>query len=123
MAGWRRLVENRIQDAIADGQFDNLPGAGRPLPLDDDAFAGEWGMANRLLVANRMVPSWIEERRELVAEAAEIRARAAAGGDPHELERHVDEHNRRVLSHNLRSPVKRSPLPQIPKGVMATQKT
>ena len=31
-----RLVEERIQRSIAVGDFDDLPGKGRPLVLDDD---------------------------------------------------------------------------------------
>jgi hypothetical protein len=30
----RSLVERRIAEAMAEGKFDNLPGAGRPLELD-----------------------------------------------------------------------------------------
>lgn len=33
------LIESRIRDAQARGEFDNLPGAGRPLRLDDDPLA------------------------------------------------------------------------------------
>ena len=29
-----RLVEARIIEAVARGEFDNLPGAGRPMALD-----------------------------------------------------------------------------------------
>jgi hypothetical protein len=30
----RRLAERRIEDAMKEGKFDNLPGAGRPLELE-----------------------------------------------------------------------------------------
>jgi hypothetical protein len=30
-----RVAEERIREAIARGEFDNLPGAGRPLDLED----------------------------------------------------------------------------------------
>ena len=32
------LVEKKIQEAMARGAFDDLPGAGRPLDLTDDAL-------------------------------------------------------------------------------------
>jgi hypothetical protein len=35
------LVEQRIAEAIARGELDDLPGAGRPLDLDDDAHVPE----------------------------------------------------------------------------------
>ncbi|MGB7180446.1 MAG: DUF1992 domain-containing protein [Burkholderiaceae bacterium] len=36
-----RLVESRIEQARDDGEFDNLPGAGKPLQLDDDSMVPE----------------------------------------------------------------------------------
>ena len=36
-----RLVEERIQKAQEDGLFDNLPGKGKPLNLDDDSSIPE----------------------------------------------------------------------------------
>ena len=35
------LAERKIEEAIARGEFDNLPGAGRPLELDDDPLVPE----------------------------------------------------------------------------------
>jgi hypothetical protein len=39
--GLDALVERRIEAAIARGEFDNLPGAGKPLALDDDPLVPE----------------------------------------------------------------------------------
>ncbi len=39
--GLDQLVERRVQAAIARGEFDKLPGAGRPLVLDDDPLVPE----------------------------------------------------------------------------------
>ncbi len=36
-----RLVEDRIQKAQEEGVFDNLPGKGKPLNLDDDSIIPE----------------------------------------------------------------------------------
>ena len=36
-----RLAEQRIREAQARGEFDDLPGAGRPLVLDDDTAVPE----------------------------------------------------------------------------------
>jgi DnaJ-like protein len=50
------LAEKRIEDAVARGEFDDLPGAGRPLELDDDALVPEeLRMAHRIL-KNANVP-------------------------------------------------------------------
>lgn len=51
------LVERRIQAAIARGEFDGLPGAGRPLALDDDPLVPEeLRVAYRLLKNAGCVP-------------------------------------------------------------------
>jgi len=45
------IAEDRIAKAIARGEFDNLPGAGRPLDLDDEdpLLPEEMRMARRIL--------------------------------------------------------------------------
>ncbi len=64
--GWRNLVEQRIQDGIERGLFDNLAGAGKPLNLDDDAFVPEdMRMAFRLLRTNGLAPLWVELNKEI----------------------------------------------------------
>jgi hypothetical protein len=48
--GLGALVERRIEAAIARGEFDDLPGAGRPLALDDDPLVpAELRVAHRIL--------------------------------------------------------------------------
>jgi hypothetical protein len=32
--GWERIAENRIREAMQQGEFDNLPGAAKPIDLD-----------------------------------------------------------------------------------------
>jgi hypothetical protein len=44
------IAEQRMAKAVARGEFDNLPGAGRPLLLDDDAL-----VPPELRVAYRML--------------------------------------------------------------------
>ena len=63
---WHNLVEQRIQEGIEQGLFDNLPGAGKPLNLDEDAFVPEdMRMAFRLLRSNGLAPLWVEVNREI----------------------------------------------------------
>ncbi len=51
------LAEQRIAEAIANGELDNLPGAGRPLELDDDALIPEdLRLAHRILKNAGYVP-------------------------------------------------------------------
>ena len=44
------IAERKIAEAVSQGELDNLPGAGRPLELDDDALVPqEMRMARRIL--------------------------------------------------------------------------
>ena len=62
-----RIAEEKIRDAIARGEFDNLPGAGRPLVLDDDAMVPEeLRVAYRLLKNAHLLPPEIELRKEIL---------------------------------------------------------
>ncbi|QTF06908.1 DUF1992 domain-containing protein [Brenneria izadpanahii] len=59
------LVERHIAQAQEEGAFDNLPGAGQPLALDDDsAVPPELRVAYRLLKNAGCLPVELEERRE-----------------------------------------------------------
>lgn len=65
MDRFRDLVESQIQDAIARGEFDDLPGTGRPLDLGEDD-TGWW--------AKRKIQEMAEEDR-LVELASELQSR------------------------------------------------
>ena len=66
MGQFNDLVERRIRSAMADGAFDDLPGQGRPLVLDDDALVPEeLRVAHRLLKNAGYIPEALELRREI----------------------------------------------------------
>jgi len=75
----RALVENRIQEAMKSGAFDDLPGKGKPLDLNSNPYL-EPGqeLAFGLLKNQGFAPEWIERdkeiRRELAAARDELRA-------------------------------------------------
>jgi hypothetical protein len=72
------IAEQRIAEAIARGDFDDLPGAGRPLVLDDDPLVPpEVRMAHRILRNAGFVPPELEERREAAALRALLGAAVA----------------------------------------------
>jgi hypothetical protein len=55
------IAEQKIAEAIARGELDNLPGAGRPLNLDDDALIPEeLRLACRILKNAGYVPPELE---------------------------------------------------------------
>ena len=64
---FEKLVEKRIQEAQQRGDFDALPGAGKPLPQDDDALVPEeLRLAYRVLRNAGCSPPQLGVRRELV---------------------------------------------------------
>ena len=74
-------VERRIAEAAGRGEFDGLPGAGRPLELEDDALvAPEIRVAYRILKNAGYIPEEVRLLRELRT-AEQLLARAV---DPQE---------------------------------------
>ena len=62
------LVEQRIRTAMLDGAFDDLPGRGRPLVLDDDSLVPEdMRLAHRVLKNAGFLPEELGLRREIAA--------------------------------------------------------
>jgi hypothetical protein len=78
------LAESKIQAAMARGEFDNLPGQGKPLPPDSfGRVRGELRMGYRLLKNADCVPPELEARKE----AARLGSLIATTGDPEERSR------------------------------------
>lgn len=68
-----QLAEAKIAAAIEAGEFAGLPGAGKPLALDDEPLVPEdLRVAYRLLRNAGFVPPELEERRERFQLAALI---------------------------------------------------
>ena len=62
------IAEQRIAEAIARGELDNLPGEGRPLELDDDSLVPEeLRLAYRILKNAGFVPPEVETLNEIAA--------------------------------------------------------
>jgi len=64
----RRLAEKRIEDAMREGKFDNLAGAGKPLdlepmPADENARMTWWML--RILKNNNFTPEEVTLRRQI----------------------------------------------------------
>ena len=59
------LVERQIQEAVQQGKFDNLPGVGKPLVLDDDSQIPEdLRMSYRILKMSGFLPDALQLRQE-----------------------------------------------------------
>ena len=105
------LIDEQIQDAIRKGQFANLPGAGKPLKLEDESHVPEsLRMAHKILRDNDYVPEWIVQSQELDAAREKLIADIhSAANNPRaalleSLREAVKKHNSRVLTYNLKVP-------------------
>ncbi|MFP4323508.1 MAG: DnaJ family domain-containing protein [Anaerolineales bacterium] len=62
----RDLVEERIEKAMERGEFDNLPGAGKPLHLENDRnVPPEMRLAYRIMRDNDVLPEWMALQQEI----------------------------------------------------------
>jgi DnaJ family protein C protein 28 len=125
------VAERKIQDAIQEGLFDNLPGRGQPLDLSVNPFEPPgMGAINRLLKHNKVLPPWLMLEQEIEASralalGALARWEASAPGlrDAPEYPRrraqareayarHLKETNDLILKYNYSSPFAfRAPIP------------
>jgi len=75
---WRDIAEHQIKKAQAEGQFDDLKGAGKPLPARGDGdFAEEAGF--RIMAEAGALPKEIELKKVLAAQARVVQATADPG--------------------------------------------
>jgi hypothetical protein len=80
----QRLAESKIRAAMERGEFDDLPGRGKPLVLEDlSGVPAELRMGFKLLRNAGCLPPELEARRE----AARLGALIATTGDPEERRR------------------------------------
>jgi len=62
-----KIAEKKIREAIARGEFANLPGAGKPLRLEDDSMIPEdLRVAYKILKNAGCIPPELELRREII---------------------------------------------------------
>lgn len=67
MSIFERIAEQRIQEAMARGEFDNLALKGAPLPVEDlSNIPEELRMGYRILKNAGVLPEELEVRREIV---------------------------------------------------------
>ena len=87
---WEGHVEQTIREARERGDFDNLPGAGKPLDLEENPFAGEWQSAFRMARNAGAAPLWVQLDREIAADRAALREMASRTA------RHLDRERERL---------------------------
>lgn len=116
------LTEKRLREAIENGEFDNLPGKGQPIDLQENPFEDpDLRVVHRLLRDAGFAPAWIEERKDIDAGLALAQTKLSRawalfgenGKTPSEAEwarsvkefrELVAELNQRVRIYNLKAP-------------------
>ncbi len=117
---WESLIERQIKDAMAAGEFDELPFRGEPIPIEDDG--SELALAHHVLRQAGFAPGWIAtdaDIRGLLARRDAILARARRAGPPaHDRDRReittiVGEVNALVLRLEHEAPTARQHRPRL----------
>lgn len=61
------IAERRIQEALKNGEFDDLPGKGKPLQLEDDSLVPEeLRLAYKILKNADCLPPELELKKDIV---------------------------------------------------------
>lgn len=64
--GFEKIVEERIRRAIEQGEFEELPGSGKPLVLEDDGHIPEdLRLAYKILKNAECLPPEVELRKDI----------------------------------------------------------
>ena len=67
LPGYEKIVEQRIKEAMEKGEFENLPGRGKPIPLEDDSHVPEdLRLAYKLLKNADCLPPELLEKKEIL---------------------------------------------------------
>lgn len=114
-----KFVDDLLQEAARRGEFDNLPGAGRPLQLTDNPHAGDTQMAYKMVKDGGYTLGFVAERQKLLERVAILRGqlkRAAQRNDGTigaqlgwqtslaSLQKQVEKLNRAIRDYNLKAP-------------------
>jgi DnaJ homolog subfamily C member 28 len=112
-------ADDQIRRAMEEGQFEDLPGKGRPLKLDENPYEdAEWRLAHHMLQESGYSLPWIEKRKEIESgleaarqDLARAWQRRQEGGSAAGWERAqsafreaIAELNKKVFSYNLEVP-------------------
>ncbi|MBK8987272.1 MAG: DUF1992 domain-containing protein [Chloroflexi bacterium] len=82
------LIDDLIEDGRQQGLFDNLPGKGKPLDLNQNHYAGSQQLANSLLKDNQMSPAWLMQRNALQEKIQNFRQKLGRVWQRYEREYH-----------------------------------
>ena len=70
LAQWESAVDQQIREAQERGDFDDLPGKGKPLPRE--SWDGDWALAYHVLKQAGETLAWISLGRDIEAAQAKL---------------------------------------------------
>lgn len=77
IAKFERIADRRIQDAINAGEFDNLPGAGKPMTVEDNPFVPkDMRAAYKVLANSGYAPDWMVLAQQIDSAIEQLRTSA-----------------------------------------------
>jgi hypothetical protein len=66
MFGLQKIIEQKIREAQVKGEFDDLPGTGKPVEIEDDRHVPEdLRMAYKILKNANCIPPELELKKEI----------------------------------------------------------
>lgn len=65
------VIDKNIEDSIKKGLFDDLPGKGKPLKIEESSNSEYW-MANKILKDANYIPDWLELDKKIRKDLEEI---------------------------------------------------
>ena len=72
LSQWESAIDQQIREAQERGDFDDLPGRGKPLPRE--VWDEEWGLAHHILRQAGETLPWISLGRDIEAAQAKLAA-------------------------------------------------
>jgi DnaJ family protein C protein 28 len=71
---WESWIDQQIREAQERGEFDDLPGKGKPLDLTPNPYAQDREMAFKVLKDAGYAPDWIEQDKAIRGRLEQMRA-------------------------------------------------
>ncbi|MEQ6375673.1 DUF1992 domain-containing protein [Bacillaceae bacterium S4-13-56] len=92
------IVEEKIKQAIRDGDFENLPGKGKPLKLDDmEGIPSDLRVGYKIMKNAGMIPEEMQIKKEMIT----LEELIATCKDPEQKEEYHRKLNEKQLRFQL----------------------
>lgn len=108
-----RIIDEIIKKAMAEGEFDHLPGAGKPIEWKDNPYTPyEWRMVEDLLKKNDLVYPWMEKRKEVEKLIHDLKHKITqmvplSTTEEDEISNQILKINKKIFDYNLSVPASR----------------